>query len=79
MPQQFLEAAREVIGPLADAVSDADILSAVENPQEDMTASHRSQIQICAVESLQEPPAPYGGSVLPPVKWRPVSQQIGPA
>jgi len=79
MPQQFLAAAREVIGPLADAVSDADILSAVENPQQEMTASHRSQIQICAVESLQEPPEPYGGSVLPPVKWRPLSQQIVPA
>lgn len=79
MPQQFLEAAREVIGPLSDSVTDADILSAVENPQQEMTASHRSQIQICAVESLQEPPEPYGGSCLPPVKWRPLSQQIVPA
>ena len=79
MPEQFLEAAREVIGPLGDSVTDDDILSAVENPQQDMLATYRSKIQICAVESLQEPPEPYGGSVLPPVKWRPVSQQIGPA
>lgn len=79
-PEQFLEAARGVIGPLADAVTDADILSAIENPQQDMSATYRSKIQICAVESLQEPPAPYGGSVLPPVNWKPVSnQKIAPA
>ena len=78
-PEKFLEAARETIGPLADSVTDADILSAVDNPQQDMS-TQRSKIQICAVESLQEPPAPYGGSCLPPVKWRPLSQQkIAPA
>jgi hypothetical protein len=80
MPEQFLTAARTAIGPLSDAVSDADILAAIENPQQDMSASHRSKIQICAVEDLQELPAPYGGSVLPPVNWRPASRQkISPA
>jgi hypothetical protein len=80
MPAQFLAAARAAIGPLGDSVTDADILLAVENPQQDMSATYRSKIQICSVESLQEPPEPYGGSVLPPVNWRPVSQQkIAPA
>jgi hypothetical protein len=80
MPERFLEAARDAIGPLGDVVTDADILSAIEHPQQDMSATYRSKIQICAVESLQEPPEPYGGSVLPPVNWRPVSQQkIAPA
>lgn len=80
MPGAVLVAAREIIGPLADSVTDADILSAIDNPQQDMSATYRSKIQICAVEDLQEVPAPYGGSVLPPVNWRPVSQQkIAPA
>jgi hypothetical protein len=79
-PEQFLESARNMLGALADSVTDEDILSAVKQPQQDMRASYRSQVQICAVESLQEPPEPYGGSALPPVNWRPASQQkIAPA
>jgi hypothetical protein len=64
---EFLEAARDVIGPLDDAATDDDILAAVENPQQAMSATYRSKIQICSVEDLQDLPEPYGGSVLPPV------------
>lgn len=75
MPAKVVAAARDVIGPLADSVTDADLLTAIDNPQRDMSATYRSKIQICPVESLMEPPAPYGGSALPPVNWRPLSQQ----
>lgn len=70
---QLIAAARAAIGTLAGSMSDEDVLTAVHKPQQDMTISYRSRIQIVPVESLQSPPWPYAGSALPPVNWTPVA------
>jgi len=70
-PDRFLTAARLVLGTMDGWMTDDDIFNAVANPQLEMVASLKPKIQVVAVEDLQNPPAPYGGSALPPLNWRP--------
>jgi hypothetical protein len=74
-PEQFLLAARTMLGALNSAVSDDDIFNAVANPQGEMYASLKPRTQVVSVEELQEPPAPYSGSAIPPVNWRSAVRQ----
>jgi hypothetical protein len=55
---------------IESGATDQDIVAAVENPDADMTLSMFSRVQVVPVESLHELPAPYAGSLLPPVNWR---------
>ncbi|NDD52925.1 hypothetical protein EBZ39_03455 [bacterium] len=75
--REFIVAARRQIGGLAAAASDADILSAAKNPEQDMKVSGRSIVQVVTVESLQDLPEPYSGNILPTVNWSTPVPAIG--
>lgn len=68
---EILAAARGFLGRNVEGgATDDDIVSAAANPQQDMTLSLFSRVQILPVEMLTELPEPYAGHALPPVTWR---------
>lgn len=67
---ELLAAARRHMGRgTSNGATDLDILSALEHIGKPMRLSLFSTIQVVPVESLSDLPAPYGGSMLPPVNW----------
>lgn len=72
-PKRLVAAMRRVAGNsrAAREASDADLLAAATAAGR-MTISALSATQICAVDVVQELPAPYAGGVLPSQDWEPV-------
>lgn len=71
-PARLIAAMRKVAGAsraVRDA-SDSDMLEAARSGGP-LLIRCLSFTQICTVEALQEMPAPYAGSVLPPLDWQP--------
>lgn len=71
-PARLVAAMRKVAGASRAArdASDSDLLEAAHSGGP-LVISCLSFTQICAVEDLQELPAPYAGGVLPPLDWQP--------
>jgi hypothetical protein len=59
-------------------VSYNDLLRAAKNPEEKLKISRFSAIQIFPVETVQDLPESYAGTVLAPLDWAPVKPCITP-
>lgn len=75
-PDVFHAARRFIGGAYESGATDADIVTAAQNLQQDLYLSLFSKIQVVAVESLVELPAPYAGLAIPPIDWRKHKNQI---
>lgn len=60
-------------------VSFNDLLVAAKNPTEDIKISRLSAVQICDIESVQDLPDGYAGTVLAPLDWTPTDSVINPS
>lgn len=78
-PQAVVSAMREEIPQKykLDA-SYHDLLLAAKNPNDDVKISRFSALQLFPVETVQELPESYAGSVLAPVNWVPAGASVKP-
>lgn len=54
----------------SSGATDADLLNALEHPDQPLRLSLFSRVQIVGVDSLMQLPFPYGGSMLPALDWQ---------
>lgn len=79
-PTRLVAAMRKAAGESRAArdASDSDLLKAAFSGGP-LVISCLSITQICSVEDLQDVPAPYAGSVLPPLDWQPPRARVAVA
>lgn len=62
---------RQVSRRVANEATDQELIVAALNPDRPLVMNRLSAVQLCDIADWQDMPAPYAGSLLAPVDWKP--------